>query len=1621
MQILDIHKTLIDDYKKYLNSFSLMQDERLAERVQAMYDEEGDSGEGCIRPYYVQYNPSYRRGAAIEELVSEGKAHAGLTRMFSGYNLFAHQEEALRLGMDGRSFVVTSGTGSGKSLTFLGTIFNDILKNPARGVRAILVYPMNALVNSQEEEIRKYAEAYTRETGEDFPITYKGYTGQNDASERQTIYENPPHLLLTNYMMLELMMTRYQEMDLRDSLAKSLKYLVFDELHTYRGRQGSDVAMLIRRIKHLAQQELVCIGTSATMASGDKDKSTSVVASFASEIFDENFGDDQIVGEQLESSTHFTGELPDATQLQAAIKEINATDATKSTFDDVATFLSHPLVLWLENAIALERGEDGTLQRGQPRTLQKSSEDLATAAQLPLDECSLAIKNLFAWIDAVNRKIEESNDPAQKPILPYKIHQFISQASNVYVTLQPREKRAIVTEDALYYKASEGAPELPVFPVVFSRNTGDDFICVQKNFETGRLEPRRFNECPERITKDDLKAQPELGLPKRTLKETDLPAGYLILERIGESVWDEELESALPDGWFEKSGKGPLDQYHRPYMPHPIYFHESGEYSLTPREGMTKGWFIAAPLLVDPTAGIVFSGHTNESTKLTMLASTGRSRATSILTQGVLRAQAGHGVASTNRKLLSFVDARQDASLQSGYFNDLQTSIRLRSAVYHAVANSAQHALGFSELVESVAKHLALKEKDYARSYTEDAFYGSDSNEKALRKLLSVRLIDDLLREWKFTVPNLEKCALLGIYYNRLDDIAQRDDIFSGVAGFEKWDPETRRKVLLQVLNYFRTEGAIFYHELSDAGSRRVLENDLRQSINYDSVWSFGREEKLPLLGYVVCGEVGRTHSSIKTSSGGSRGSFGKYLNRLLKDTGYSLGANEQQEFNESLCHLLERCGLLHSETIKGNKGDAKGYQLLLEKVLWQAGDEKTVLSDEVRTRYLRTVVEQPNTYFQTLYQEDYSKIDKPFTAAEHTGQVSKTDRIDREGKFRDGDISALYCSPTMELGIDISSLDVVHMRNVPPTPANYAQRSGRAGRSGQGALVLTYCSDFSPHDRHYFKKPIEMVAGAVKTPLIDLANEDLLATHLNAFILSRLSLQSVKSSVAEIVDVKVDGYPIMRELKDAIDEMVEANANEWAEQFTKTIAEIHAELTNTDWFDELWVNRQIKKFHANLDKACERWRQLLQNSEGMIARAQADMSLGNDKDVVKEAERIQRKGIAIRHALLGDKSGAYGSESEFYVFRYLAAEGFLPGYNFTRLPVRAHVSTHSNNGQFIVRPRFLSLREFGPGNFIYHNGSKHRVSRMLLQNDKLQTEQIKISTATGYAWPEDAQRGTNNDPITGAALDGSTTERYYDLLDMTSADTKQQDRISCEEEERARRGYQIAQHFHYPRGMESTFKRDLVSEGKVLSTLIYGPSTQLIQINQGWGNATDTTGFPIDTITGEWLSKPDAEKQRQEERCRNVQLFATDTADSLYWQFTPELDLDNNARITLAYAIKAGIEQVFQIESSELGVWIMGNAHYPNILFYESAEGSLGVLKNLTAAEDKSTFLNDVIKSAYETCHFSWETRQDRRPDLPKATYDDLLSYHNQRHHEALDRFSIKEALEALGHSVNI
>jgi hypothetical protein len=1629
MDAFRLHTDVKDAYEEYLRSFFTIKDSRILEVVERIL------GEGRFMPDpLIQFNPSFKSSASLEDLIREGVLHADMQRVYGAKRLFDHQVEAIRKGTAGQGFIVTSGTGSGKSLTYLSTIFNHIMGLGARepGIRAVLVYPMNALINSQVIEIQRYERDYllsylpiderrtwsfqgkldeeikalAERTGRKFPITYAQYTGQTKLAERELIEGERPDIILTNYMMLELTMTRQREHWMREAMHKHLRYLVLDELHFYRGRTGADIAMLMKRLQAQAKNPLICIGTSATMASGaTADERKDAVANVASSIFGVAYAREQIVEETLDITTRHGGELPSKQELSKAIQKGVDLLATEEQFKE------DPVAIWLEQVIALRRDERGVPIRNKPMELAAISRALSKASGTAEEVCARHLLQLFRWTERLN--IEAGKQGRRTSYLPLKIHQFISQTNTVHVTLDPPEVREIICDEAKYIR--KDGEERDLFPVLFSRHTGVDFLCVTLDTEKSRILPRDPDDLPMQTTKKEVVDTARLS--GQTISTATFPRGYIIFH---EELWSDADEQDLPNSWFKKkSGPPQLEDYYRARLPRPIHFAPDGRFSWDAGKNFPlAAWYIPAKLLIDPTCGVIYDERSKEYTKLMRLGNEGRSTATTVLSHAVIGKLTDQGVGDGRNKLLSFTDNRQDASLQAGHFNDWITTIKLRAAIQQAVATAGADGLRIETLPDKVFEQLGLKETEYARHPAPDPEWPDEDNIRALKDYLLVRAVYDLKRGWRYNTPNLEQCALLVVDYYKLKEFCAVDRFFDNLPLLRAMAPDERAAVLQQVLDFFRTSYALAHFKLDQ--DRATTENFIKDHLDQTKPWALEREERVEVPYYLSVDPVRRTGNGRYFASMGPRSYLGRYIKRLYGQRGLG-NPNEADTitFLKELADTLHKGHFLTKEEVPLQGVPQVGYRLKLDKVIWRPGDREHVTQDRVRIRTNTELTILPNRFFQKLYSQplaDQAQI----IGREHTAQIGSEDRVKREEAFRKGDVKALFCSPTMELGIDIAELSVVHMRNVPPNPANYAQRSGRAGRSGQTALVFTYCSGVSPHDRNYFKNKMDMVGGQVTPARIDLTNEELIASHFNAFFLMKLGLGDLKSSVKDVLLLEqAQALPVKPDIVASIESQLADNGRKWLAEFVALLGPLDARLhSESSWgYGTPWLEEKLNGFLERFDKVFNRWRALYRAAQESIAKANRineDPTFKKDSDERKEADRLLRAGKRQRDLLMNEESSEFGSNSEFYVFRYLASEGFLPGYNFTRLPVRAFVGNRfRQEGEFISRPRNVALYEFGPQNIIYHNGSKYQVDRMMVTDLETGRNAIKVARQTGYAFLNEAGNGANVDPITHQPLEG---EQYVlvqnNLLELDEMEALPRERISCEEEERTSQGFEIRQYFTYPMGMAST-RQAVVMEGDVkLLNLIHGPSTSLIQVNERWRRVKDDGGFRVDPGNGRWLSKNQAaELQAAGAQVAQVRLYTTLTADTLYLQPLEELGLDKRGIYTLGYAVKRAIETRFSLEENEIGVIPMGEGT-PNLMLFESTEGSLGVLSRLV---QEPVRLTEVIELAYRQLHFDPETHQDTRPDLPKASYEDLLSYFNQRHHDELDRHAVQPALRRL------
>lgn len=683
----------------------------------------------------------------------------------------------------------------------------------------------------------------------------------------------------------------------------------------------------------------------------------------------------------------------------------------------------------------------------------------------------------------------------------FRLHQFVSAGGDIHCTLEPPGARHPTLKGQIYRPGSDRQALL--FPLVFCRSCGQEFHPVWAHLQSKRpvrLEPRDFGD-------------------QSSLKDKQVLPGCFMPDAAGADSTDEPEKEHFPDGWLL-----------------------SGSFRFC------------------PSCGVEHSARGSDFRKLVGLSSEGRSSATTTLSLSVLRQLLNfpaNELPDNARKLLAFSDNRQDASLQAGHFNDFMRVLQLRTGLVAALQAQPERELSLETLALETEQALRPDADDFIEQKgivpaAEGKF------RKALREVLEYRLVVDLRRGWRLTNPNLEQLQLLEVEYaelvNCVEDQAQWADQHPLLAQCSAIECSLICHRLLEELRErLAIETNVLFAE--------EFERRRRASAELEEVWAIGADEKGELARSVVFETVprdarGREFRGLEGLS--LRGEFGRWLKareRWLSLEGLHAGLKWDEalylQITEGLMTVLGRYHLVKEVDLRlsrrGSGEKKSGWRLSSSALRWTLADPK----GEPRDGYHAALLRQRqgsgrrgpvNDYFRSLYNDLASPLSaqgRPFLqtllAREHTAQVDAQEREEREEAFREARLRLLYCSPTMELGVDISSLNTVYLRNVSPTPANYAQRSGRAGRSGQPALVLSYCGATSPHDQYFFSAPTRMVSGAVSAPTLELANEELLITHFRALWLATTG-KALPSKVKELVELDFELKPVGGEIAGALD-----------------------------------------------------------------------------------------------------------------------------------------------------------------------------------------------------------------------------------------------------------------------------------------------------------------------------------------------------------------------------------------------------------------------------------------------------------------------------------------------------
>ncbi|MGC9346933.1 MAG: DEAD/DEAH box helicase [Anaerolineae bacterium] len=1604
------------DYRTYVETFQRFQDPAIRDWVM----ERIQNGTLLWKPPYIQLSRPFASGESLPALVDGGLLHPGVLRVFRRdlddpesppIAPYRHQTEAVRAilgdaGMGygdsaGANVVVATGTGSGKSFAFGIPIVSQALRDRdrggpgTRGIKAVIVYPMNALANSQYDDFaaRLHGSGLTiaRYTG-DTPSSegealdqHKRATGRetpydSEILSRERIQTQPPDILMTNYVMLELLLTRFEDRKLF-AAPGVLKFLVLDEVHTYTGKRGADVAALIRRLKqHTGTTgKLRCIATSATVESTGETSAGEAVADFATKLSGEPFDAANVV---TESYAPWPADLdPDVHRLADALT-------------------------------------------GGPLALP----DLADGAQMTPEE-----------VAATLLKQQGDRDGDDEHRLALKLHAFFSQGRAISACLDPRDPHLNDRGERVCPVCAEaGRPGVPTFPLVFCRACGQEYWSVAVD-EEDRLHPA------------ELDAVDLLG-----------KAGYLMRGH-------EEIE--LPDHWRTKTGKVRGGKHgYQDVVPSPMYVcpdcgqllsdlpyrgslispgRQDGEGRDDSRPVCTHPrafpvTFLPAPFLLCPSCGIVHDRRSREYNKLFTFGSVGRSTATDVL----VSAQVQSLPAEAN-KVIAFSDNRQDTALQAAHMNSLHRRFTFRQTLYTAL-KEAGHIWGNGEglrlqevgnlLFEGQQRHHVLP--NFRKSTSK--FKRDAKAEQRYRDYLSFVGLWELGATHRRTHQNLEDVGLLAVGYAGLPDVAADEDWWADVPEMASLPVDIRYDLLLGLMDILRKRLALPYSPILEPlkFARDILGNLNEEAFIHDDTfrgpigYSDSAPNRFPLTVYRL------------TTSANTQPMV--WLRRVFDAIGEPVDFESAQRL---LGRIVEKLGDPRAEFLV--RRTASPYRTRRRFDLWMLSPDVLLWADQAsehwrcpkcgtvhRFRTLRvctgstcrTTLEErdlTDNYFRKVYATPLGQA-MPVTAEEHSGQVGGRERREIEIRFRDPEdpLNVLVCTPTMELGIDIGHLNAVTLRNVPPSPSNYAQRAGRAGRSGQAALISVFAgvgSARGPHDQYFYRFPEKMIAGAIAAPRFRLDNEALLTSHIHALVLETLGLlgaQRLPGKPQDLLDhSRPDAhYPLFADWRAAYQQGIETHFARIVEAVESAFA---AEMVRFAWLDRPFIEEVIRGFVPTLDLKMERWRTEYERLDAereainvTLGSEHVDPSLSRRRDVIERKLQRMREG-----------------HGDWYLYRYLGGEGFLPGYAF---PPQATILSFNDREDELARDPEIALGEYAPGNFVYYRGEQYAVTharprrrRVYDESGKgemeLDIEPVQICPECQRAYVGQAEVGRARCDC-GADLTIVHGQKAMGMVDMYA---QARARITADEEERRRRGYVTSSHYRaggeqqaytVSRRRLEAFRMTLEHNGEVL------------RINQGPPDAEGRPeGFTLCRKCHAWLlgdNAPDKHvytPQAQgecprhagpEDLERGLWLTTSIRSDlALFDVPLPEgvpLDQAESFYVTLTHTLLRALLVAFNLDERELNGFL---APVPQdaeteqviryrIVLYETTVGGSGVLASLSEPGRLMT----TVDRARELLH-----EGDPEGGCEQACYACLLSFYNQRVHELLDRTLVLPWLQSL------
>jgi ATP-dependent helicase YprA (DUF1998 family)/uncharacterized C2H2 Zn-finger protein len=1086
-----LHNTLV----RFITSTASISSHRapeLAERVRERIE-----GEKLVKGPYVESLSDFEKGLSLQELVakeqfcSEWKKIEKHAPELWKRKLHMHQYEAIQRK---ENYIVATGTGSGKTEAFLFPLINEFLSSRAYekpGVKAILIYPLNALATDQMHRI---ARLLFRELG-DPGIRLGRYTGQvrsnatredeenlirdtplfqdafgedervpkNWLLTRQEMLEMPPDILITNYAMLEHILLLPRN---RPLLAQAdLRWLVLDELHTYSGAQAIEVAFLLRKVKAylgLEADKLRCIGTSASL---DPDRKSELVT-FARDLFGEDFPEDGRAIITAERKLHRTLEEKSSGIKRSADKWISLGDVLSNLRKE--DFLSPDregecVEEWnaqcpdmvLQGSHFGEALMDVLAQSSEVRKVASILHDgIASFEKLageifPGEGKEKASRAVSALISL--GVLAKPKNHSVFPLLPARYHMMTSAVPGIIISLDPHDEELWKEVDVAPQGREGNEQQTAAWMLWVCRNCGEPYI---EAFDDGK------------------KLHP-INSPRHRSLDKKQRVILRLLGR-GKSGFEEEVEetTSYKVTTFSHNDGTILEENNSEGITLQMAEMEETEYSRRP--------LMKKCLCCGDTGGARPEPITTVHPGDDMVASC----VTSILLESLpLPGSRYVDAPLKGRNLLLFSDNRQDAAFFSPYFEKTSRIEALRGAML-ASLKSAEEPLRVSDLRDEVWKNLKKKGFSlYERGMPKEPLRTSSAKDRLLGLIVSE---STMVGQRK----SMENFGLMSIDYEGEANLVRAILDEGGNDKLKEITPSVVKFILAMMRQ-----------------SRAIDDFDQVLDLTDDSVWGEGLASEDIGWKLTYSGK-GRTRALLPTDN--SRDTRATWV----LEQGVGIEKNEARNFLEMIWDKMNkrRLGILmtgrggevvnlgswrfhyHQDNIYVCDSCAKASTFNVGGVCtaWKC---KGVTRAVKRAKFF----ENEHNYFAVRYNE------KPPSAIarEHTAALSHEDRNQVETAFREGRVNLLSCTTTMEMGIDLGDLDAILCGNVPPSISNYQQRSGRAGRRAQVAPISLVIARQSRYDQSTFANYEDYLQSPPAMPYLSLENISFLERHQVSCLIS--------------------------------------------------------------------------------------------------------------------------------------------------------------------------------------------------------------------------------------------------------------------------------------------------------------------------------------------------------------------------------------------------------------------------------------------------------------------------------------------------------------------------------------